>query len=147
MSDREARLAESRNVSRMLVQLGERAKSDFAATVAPFELPVPLVRALLVLAEPTSMRDMAEQLACDPSYITGIADQLEDRGLVTRAPGRDRRVKLLEVTPAGRELRERMATVATDRTLITERLSDDDRATLVRLLEALLHPDTEGESA
>jgi hypothetical protein len=48
------------------------------------------------------MRMLADRLACERSYITGLADQLEERGLVTRATGEDRRVKLLALTESDR---------------------------------------------
>jgi DNA-binding MarR family transcriptional regulator len=48
------------------------------------------------------MSELAEILACDASYITGLVDKLEDRGLVQRLPDpEDRRVKLIALTEAG----------------------------------------------
>src|SRR5690554_5329179 len=101
MVDRDAEVAESHGLARMIISIAERAKADFGEAVAPFGLPVPVVRALVVLREPAPMREIARELACDPSYITGIADQLEQNGLVTRVQGRDRRVKLLQLTAEG----------------------------------------------
>jgi MarR family transcriptional regulator, organic hydroperoxide resistance regulator len=56
---------------------------------------------------PVPMSEVAKWLACDASNVTGIIDRLEDRGLVRRrdAP-KDRRMKMLELTPAGAEVRE-----------------------------------------
>ena len=55
------------------------------------------------------MSELATALRCDNSNVTGIVDRLEARGLVERRPGeRDRRVKMLEVTPEGEELRRRL---------------------------------------
>src|SRR3954471_14351695 len=98
MDESDLDIAEARRLSRLLVQAAELAKSRFTAAVEPLGLPTPLARALLVLAQPTSMGELAEQLGVDPSYITGVADQLEERGLVARVSGADRRVKMLEVT-------------------------------------------------
>ena len=138
MADLETRLEQSRRLSRMLVLASDRAKSGFAASVAPIELPVPLSRALLVLAEPTSMRDLAAQLAVDPSYVTGLADQLEQRGLITRVPGRDRRVTLLAATSTGAALRAELLAAVTDHTLLVERLDAAEQETLAALLDKLL---------
>lgn len=140
MAENEARLAESRWIARTIILVAERVKADLAHIVVPFDLPVPLARALMVLAEPTPMRDLAEQLGCEPSYITGLADQLEQRGLVIRVPGQDRRVKLLEITPEGSALRDRITDAIASRAIIERRLDDDERAGLVRLLERLLEP-------
>lgn len=142
MSDREARLVDSRHLTQMLIEVAEHAKSDLAEVVAPFDLPVPVARALLVLAEPTPMRELAAQLNWDPSYITGIADQLEDRGLVVRVPGKDRRIKLLEVTAGGRAIRDQVADALMRRAPTAQRLDDTERVQLAHLLERLLgrHP-------
>jgi DNA-binding MarR family transcriptional regulator len=52
------------------------------------------------------MRHLAAAMQCDASNITGIADRLEERGLLVRqSDPRDRRVKLLVATPAGEQLR------------------------------------------
>jgi DNA-binding MarR family transcriptional regulator len=82
---------------------------------------------------------VAETLACDASNVTGLVDRLESRGLVRRrASDGDRRVKVLDLTPAGCRLRsallERMA-VPPD---ILGRLSERDQRTLIRILRRLL---------
>ena len=54
------------------------------------------------------MGEIAEELRCDPSNVTGIADALEARGLARRRPSEaDRRVKALELTAKGERLRQR----------------------------------------
>jgi MarR family transcriptional regulator, organic hydroperoxide resistance regulator len=65
--------------------------------------------ALMQLATPMPMNELASLLACDNSNVTGLIDRLEARDLVTRQPSPyDRRVKHLVLTDAGRELRARM---------------------------------------
>ena len=98
-----ARFAEAGRLSQLLIGIAEQARADFMTTVAEFGLPVPLARVLVLLSTPQPMRDLAEQMRCDRSYITGLADQLEERGLITRIPGQDRRIKLLTLTTAGRD--------------------------------------------
>lgn len=64
--------------------------------------------ALVRLAEPRTMGEIAEMLRCDPSNVTGIADALEARGLGRRRPSdADRRVKAVELTAKGERLRQR----------------------------------------
>ncbi|MFF2246399.1 MarR family winged helix-turn-helix transcriptional regulator [Arthrobacter sp. NPDC058130] len=54
--------------------------------------------------EPTQ-REMAEFLSLDPSQIVAIIDELEKRGLVLRAPGKqDRRAKIVTATAEGSAL-------------------------------------------
>ena len=138
MSNHEREFIEARTLSRLIILIGERARADFAAAVAPLDLPVPLARALLYLDEATSMKELAERLACDPSYITSIADELEARGLVTRVPGEDRRVKLLQLTPNGTAVRERAALAVSSQIDFARRLDAGERETLRELLERLL---------
>lgn len=67
--------------------------------------------ALLHLARPTPMGDLASCLRCDASNVTSLADRLEALGLVERAPaapGADRRVKWLVLTVEGAEARRRL---------------------------------------
>ena len=52
------------------------------------------------------MSRLADTLSCDASNVTGLVDRLESRGLVRRQPSaEDRRVKVLQLTPAGSRLR------------------------------------------
>lgn len=63
------------------------------------------VLALAAGDEPLSQRDLAAHLSLDPSQVVSLVDDLERRGLVTRAPHpADRRVNVLSTTSAGREL-------------------------------------------
>jgi DNA-binding MarR family transcriptional regulator len=53
-------------------------------------------------AQGVPMRDLAERWACDASYVTSMADMLEQRGLAERRPHpTDRRVKTVRLTAAG----------------------------------------------
>jgi MarR family transcriptional regulator, organic hydroperoxide resistance regulator len=82
------------------------SRGNFIATVQEFDLSPPQWFVLQELSEPTPMGRLAQFLRCDNSNITGIVDRLEQRGLVARtAAERDRRVKLLVLTPAGKRLR------------------------------------------
>ena len=52
-------LAQATQLSQMLIDVVERAKSDFAEIAASFGLPVPLARAICLLDTPAPMRDIA----------------------------------------------------------------------------------------
>lgn len=65
-------------------------------------------RALMELdpGDPRPMRDLAETLHCDASFITGLVDQLESHGYAERRPSpSDRRVRTIALTPLGERVR------------------------------------------
>lgn len=71
---------------------------------------------VLILAnsglEPTQ-REMADFLSLDPSQIVALVDELEKRGLVVRAPGKqDRRAKTVTATAKGGKLLEQASEAA-----------------------------------
>jgi DNA-binding MarR family transcriptional regulator len=54
------------------------------------------------------MRDLADLWKCDASYVTSVADGLEERGYVRRLPHpSDRRIKMLALTEEGVAARDR----------------------------------------
>ena len=59
--------------------------------------------------QPVPMRELAVELHCDSSNVTGLVDGLEARGLVERRSAEhDRRVRMLVVTEHGAEVRRRI---------------------------------------
>lgn len=75
-----------------------------------FDLMPPQQMMLGLLDEPRAMGELAHQMHCDNSNITGIVDRLTERGLVERrAAEGDRRIKLVALTKAGQELRDELA--------------------------------------
>jgi DNA-binding MarR family transcriptional regulator len=140
MRSREAHLDEWDHLTRVLIHAAEGTKDAFADASHSLGLPAPVARALLGIVSPTPMRALAEVLACDPSYLTGIVDQLESAGLVVRVVGADRRVKLLELTKSGTQMRERISEAVLATEPFSARLTDAERTQLARLLEKLLDP-------
>ncbi len=85
-------------------------QARFGGACAAAGLTPPLLKALLSLdpdgAEPMSA--LAKGWGCDASWVTGIIDGLEDRGYVERQVlAADRRVKVVQLTPAGEEAKAR----------------------------------------
>ena len=128
----------SREIAVLLVQVAERLKDDFAEAVAPFTLSVPAARALLLMNEAAPMRELSERLACDQSYITRIADELEARGFVQRVPGADRRVQMLKLTRNGTRMRDSVFEAVTANNRVQLRLSRTEREALDKALQCLL---------
>ncbi|MEO7067414.1 MAG: MarR family transcriptional regulator [Rhodanobacter sp.] len=87
-------------------------------------------------------RRLADLLQCDASTATSMIDRLEKRGLVRRIPHpNDRRAKLIQLTPAGCELRDRVIQQTSEHSPFG-RL---DRASRLRL-HALLRDVVDGAS-
>ncbi|GAA3597114.1 hypothetical protein GCM10022223_10380 [Kineosporia mesophila] len=118
-----------------LLTLGLRhVHQDFAETVAGYGLSPQSARALVQLSDPAPMRDLAEQMNCDRSYVTTLADQLESRGLIERVTGTDRRTKLLALTEEGMAMRDRIATEVSKRSILRQNLTGDELDSLESLL-------------
>jgi MarR family transcriptional regulator, organic hydroperoxide resistance regulator len=95
---------------KLMSELFAANRGRFVTALAEYDLWPPQWFALQALEEPMPMGKLAGMLHCDNSNVTGITDRLEQRGLVRRtAAEHDRRVKLLELTDAGRALREQIA--------------------------------------
>jgi DNA-binding MarR family transcriptional regulator len=85
------------------------------------------------------MSDLAHQLHCDKSNLTGLVDALESLGLVERTtPPEDRRVRALVTTQRGRAVRRRLDLRLRDSNPLLARLSAGEAAQLHRLLRRLL---------
>jgi DNA-binding MarR family transcriptional regulator len=107
--------------------------------MAELDISPPMGGVLHMLDDPLPMHTLAERLSCDASYITGIADRLEERGLVERLPDpNDRRVRQLALTEEGRTMRERLHSRVVDRNPVLERLDDEELAALATLLRKAL---------
>src|SRR6266849_9232780 len=95
-------------------------------TGAEFDLS-PIQCHVLHLIEPRRplpMSRLADTLSCDASNVTGLVDRLESRGLVQRQPSaRDRRVKVLQLTPTGSRLRAQLLRRIAGRSLPLSSLS------------------------
>lgn len=102
-------------------------------------MPYSRVRALRVLAEgDRTMGELAREVVVDSSAATGIMNDLEERGLARRTSTPDsRRVRIAAITPAGRDLVERVERIEIPRPRGIDDLSADERAALERILRPL----------
>jgi DNA-binding MarR family transcriptional regulator len=80
------------------------------------------------------MSVLAEALSCDAANVTGVVDKLEARRLVRRFASRDRRVRLLETTRRGAELREKILARLREPTPWITALDSEEQALLRDLL-------------
>lgn len=82
----------------------------FAAIARELDLRPAAFGTLKMLGQPRTMSEVATALQCDNSNVTGIVDSLEEKGLARRRPSEeDRRVKLIELTPEGQRVHERLS--------------------------------------
>lgn len=108
-----------------------------------------LLRLLQAAHKPMPTLTLAERLISRAPDITRMLDKLEERGFIVRARStRDRREVLVEATPAGLKLLERIAgplKICHERQL--GHLPVADLKTLIQLLKAARAPHESAESA
>ena len=129
-------------VGELLMRVARTQRRRWREALAPWDLSPHHARALRVVVERDGVRlsDLAESLHIAPRSATEVADGLQARGLVERTPDpADRRAVILRPTAEGRRVRAEVGRVrAADNEELLSRLSAADRATLARLLGALL---------
>jgi DNA-binding MarR family transcriptional regulator len=87
-------------------ELRRRLRDEFDTTLPRFDLMAQLARH----PEGLKMTELSRRLMVTGGNVTGITDQLEKEGLVLRdTDPNDRRSTSVLLTPAGRELFDRMA--------------------------------------
>lgn len=98
------------------------------------------VKALRRIASgPATMRELAAAIGSDAPYTSVLVQDLAARGLVERTEHPDdRRVKVVTITPAGRELAHRADEIQNEPAVVLRRLSADDLAALDRILQILV---------
>jgi DNA-binding MarR family transcriptional regulator len=90
------------------------------------------------LEKPTTMREVATMLDCDPSNATGLIDKLEAHGFIKRVPSKeDRRTKHVTLTPKGDAARREV--VSTIVKLFREKsgLTQSETQTLLTLIRKM----------
>lgn len=106
---------------------------------AQFGVPMFCVKAMRRLDASISMKELGKRLACDPSFVTMIADALEERGLARREPSAaDRRIKNLVLTPEGVECKRVVDQALLGQMPWAQALSISERETLLALIRKML---------
>jgi DNA-binding MarR family transcriptional regulator len=131
------------DLAKQLGVISHSVAADFG--VAPSDL-----LALFKLDGALPMKELAQRMGCDASFITVVADALERHGLVRREPSqRDRRVKNLVLTPEGIAAKKRLMDEFADRMPWCYGLDDTQRQcflTLLRKTVAAARSRAEGEA-
>ena len=106
---------------------------------AEFEIAPHDLLAMFKLDAVVSMKELAQQMGCDASFVTTVADTLERRGFVRREPSqRDRRVKNLVLTEEGIAAKERLMRELADKMPWNHALDDEERLCFLSLLKKAL---------
>ncbi len=127
----------ARRLSQLLLSAADLSREVFAEIAEELAIPVQAARALCLLEGAAPMSELATKLACDKSYITPLADQMEALGLLTRVPGNDRRTKFLEMTPQGKSVQAALEEQIALRSPVIASLDAEERDTLEKLLSKL----------
>jgi DNA-binding MarR family transcriptional regulator len=92
-------------LAEFFAHLLERAE----AIADEFGVPLFVMKAIHRLDGPVTMKELGRSMHVDPSFVTMIADLLEQRGLARREPNAaDRRIKNLVLTSEGLELKAKL---------------------------------------
>jgi DNA-binding MarR family transcriptional regulator len=112
--------------------VGQEIAAEFG--IAPHDL-----LAMFKLDSVLSMKELAQHMGCDASFITTVADTLERRGFVRREPSqRDRRVKNLVLTEEGIAAKERLMRELAAKMPWSYALDDGERRCFLALLKKAL---------
>lgn len=129
-----------------LLEVTKRTHHVLSSVAARHDLTAQQIGLLRLLDQPVSMRAFAEELACDPSNVTGLVDRAERLGLVERVPDpSDRRVRMLTLTLKGRRLRDRINREVAQELAETLGIKAGDRRRVLGLIASLIP--TEGPSS
>ena len=130
---------ESREILNALTSVVKRAAAISHSIAAGLGITPPDLLALFKLDDAVPMKELAQRIGCDASFVTAIADNLESHGLARREPGqRDRRVKHLVLTPEGVAAKERLMTELAGRMPWCDGLDDAERGCFLTLLRKML---------
>jgi DNA-binding MarR family transcriptional regulator len=122
--------------------VSKRARADVQRALAEHGLATADHGVLVALGDfgALSQQQLADRLGADKSHVVRLIDQLEQRGLITRAPDpNDRRRHRIELTPAGRKLVRVITPITEDiEAAHLKPLSAAERRTLASLLKRVL---------
>jgi len=132
----------------VLHTLCRQMNADMRRSLSPFGLPPPYARALRQIDGAVSMKELGLRLECDPSFVTVIADRLEEKALIRREVDPvDRRVKNLVLTKAGGELREQLVHDFFGSIRRIHRLDAPERTAILPMLQKMIDVGTTAEPA
>jgi DNA-binding MarR family transcriptional regulator len=130
----------ARRAWRLLMEHGQRRLETVSHEIEAMGLSRVMAQFLGAICQspPGPTNQLATRFGVDPAWVTDIVDRLEARGEVVRRPSpTDRRVKILEVTEAGRETFRRLEVMFATPPLELLDTPREDLLALVRIAERL----------
>jgi DNA-binding MarR family transcriptional regulator len=128
-----------REIVNALADLVKQAGAITQSIAASFGIAPSDLLALFKLDGVFTMKELAQKMGCDASFVTVVADTLEREGLARRAPSTaDRRVKNLVLTPAGIAAKERLMRELATRMPWCYGLDETERQSFLTLLNKML---------
>ena len=139
----DARLDE---IWRRLSSLFMEKRDRFFDVLRDHQLNPPHGFALTMLADgPLRMRELADRMNCDASYVTAVVDRLEETGLARRVSSTvDRRVKDVALTALGEKTASVMRKAMSAPPAKLRKLTDADRDALLAILVTIV-PDASND--
>lgn len=132
------------NLYWMLIQVAFRSKHGLMKLAEKYDLTVVQLHSLGILnpGESVPMNTLSCMLLCDASNVTGIVDRLLTQGYIKREENpKDRRVKMITLTPEGESLRSvLLEEIAHYELPEISRLTGAQRAELKAMLGVILQP-------
>ena len=133
----------NRDILEALTTLIKRAEPVWHSLATSFALAGPDLLAMFKMEGGLAMKELAQRMGCDASFITTIADNLEKRGFLLREPGqRDRRVKNLVLTGDGISVKDRLMSQLAQRMPWCYALDEEERRCFLQLVRKMV--DTPG---
>ncbi|NIA25255.1 MAG: MarR family transcriptional regulator [Gammaproteobacteria bacterium] len=127
------------DVMNLFRELSKRMRHRVLTQLEELDVTPQMAWALHHLGDGIPMGTLAGRLSCDASYVTGIADGLEHRGLAERrSDPSDRRVKQLVLTDEGKRVRDMVKGRLFEEPPLLGYLDDEELAMLKRILEKML---------
>ena len=131
--------AVNRDILDALTRLVKLVGGMAQAIATEFDIAPHDLLAMFKLDGVLSMKELAQHMGCDASFVTSVADTLERRGFARREPSqRDRRVKNLVLTEEGIAAKERMMRELAAKMPWSYALDDGERRCFLELLKKAL---------
>ncbi len=115
------------------------SKKNIAQIGESFKISSIQAITIVLLSEPRPMNNFTKIFHCDPSNTTGIIEGLVKKKLVGRYEDpNDRRVKMVELKPAGKKIRQAIINKLTgDESFIVRKLSSEELIIFINLLNKI----------
>ncbi|MBY6411150.1 MarR family transcriptional regulator [Rhodococcus sp. BP-252] len=147
MTSTDSMVAADWELAKLVHEVDTQSTARQRARVGAHGLTVSQASALRELTGPMTMRELAEQMGCEPSNATAVIDYLESQGLLERRPHpTDRRAKQILLTAEGAERRRTLLAGLRGASPLISGLTPAELETLGDLLRRAVAPERRGSA-